>query len=196
MCAAGSGGGRGGWSRTEARPEKRREGHAPDSVAPPDACRSARSGIRPEAPLAPSLATFRSIGRPRHLEPDRRGPRRPPKAIMETVIPREIGAPLGHPGRSLRCPRPPRTIRSRRARPDTHERPLLCGRCQRQLLCTAGARRQPKGSRRAVDAAGGDRHVLHAIGSVASVGPNGRHAERSARRLGLGRSPLQAQALR
>ena len=37
---------------------------------------------------------------------------------METVLPREIGAPLGHPGRSLRCPRPPRTLRSRRARPD------------------------------------------------------------------------------
>ena len=58
---------------------------------------------------------------------------------METVLPREIGAPLGHPGRSLRCPRPPRTLRSRRARPDTHERPLLCGRRQRQLLCIARA---------------------------------------------------------
>ena len=29
-----------------------------------------------------------------------------------------------------------RTLRSRRARPDTHERPLLCGRRQRQLLCS------------------------------------------------------------
>jgi hypothetical protein len=26
---------------------------------------------------------------------------------METVLPREIGAPLGQPGCSLRCPRPP-----------------------------------------------------------------------------------------
>jgi hypothetical protein len=58
---------------------------------------------------------------------------------METVLPRAIGPPLGHPGRSLRCPRPPRTLRSRRARPDTHERPLLCGRRQRQLLCSRGA---------------------------------------------------------
>ena len=91
---------------------------------------------------------------------------------METVLPREIGAPLGHPGRSLRCPRPPRTLRSRRARPDTHERPLLCGRRSRQLLCSRGAPAaegvEARGGR-----GGGDRHVLHAIGSVASVGPNG-----------------------
>ena len=94
---------------------------------------------------------------------------------METVLPRAIGAPLGHPGRSLRCPRPPRTLRSRRARPDTHERPLLCGRRQRQLLCSRGAPAaegvEARGGR-----GGGDQHVLHAIGSVASVGPNGRHA--------------------
>ena len=58
---------------------------------------------------------------------------------MEMVLPRAIGAPLGHQGRSLRCPRPPRTLRSRRARPDPHERPLLCGRRQRQLFCSRGA---------------------------------------------------------
>ena len=91
---------------------------------------------------------------------------------METVLPRQIGAPLGHPGRSLRCPRPPRTLRSRRARPDTHERPLLCGRRSRQLLCSRGAPAaegvEARGGR-----GGGDRHVLHAIESVASVGPNG-----------------------
>ena len=45
---------------------------------------------------------------------------------METVLPREIGAPLGHPGRSLRCASTARTLRSRRARPDTHERPYPC----------------------------------------------------------------------
>ena len=94
---------------------------------------------------------------------------------MEKVLPRAIGAPFGHQGRSLRCPRPPRTLRSRRARPDPHERPLLCGRRQRQLFCSRGAPAaegvEARGGR-----GGGDRHVLHAIGSVASVGPNGRHA--------------------
>ena len=94
---------------------------------------------------------------------------------METVLPREIGAPLGHPGRSLRCPRPPRTLRSRRARPDPHERPLLCGRRQRQLFCSRGPPAaegvEARGGR-----GGGLRHVLHGIGSVASVGPKGRHA--------------------
>ena len=58
---------------------------------------------------------------------------------METVLPREIGAPLGHLGRSLRCLRPPLALGSRRARPDLHERPLLCGRRRRQLLCSLGA---------------------------------------------------------
>ena len=94
---------------------------------------------------------------------------------MEKVLPRAIGAPFGHQGRSLRCTRPPRTLRSRRARPDPHERPLLCGRRQRQLSCSRGAPAaegvEARGGR-----GGGDRHVLHAIGSVASVGPNGRHA--------------------
>ena len=94
---------------------------------------------------------------------------------METVLPRAIGAPLGHPGRSLRCPRPPRTLRSRRARPDTHERPLLCGRRQRQLLCsrrapalslpTARCRRARAGlagagSRRGTGASGADATFL------------------------------------
>ena len=65
--------------------------------------------------------------------------------MMEKVLPRAIGAPLGHQGRSLRCPRPPRTLRSRRARPDPHESPLLCGRRQRQLFSAAGARRLPRG---------------------------------------------------
>ena len=90
---------------------------------------------------------------------------------METVLPREIGEPLGHPGRSLRCPPPPRTLRSRRARPDLHERPLLCGRRQRQLLCSRGAP-AAEGVEARGERGGGDRHVLHAIGSVASVGPN------------------------
>ena len=39
----------------------------------------------------------------------------------------------------LRCPRPPLALGSRRARPDLHERPLLCGRRRRQLLCSRGA---------------------------------------------------------
>ena len=95
--------------------------------------------------------------------------------MMEKVLPRAIGAPLGHQGRPLRCPRPPRTLRSRRARPDPHESPLLCGRRQRQLFCSRGAPAaegvEARGGR-----GGGDRHVLHAIGPVASVGPNGRHA--------------------
>ena len=95
--------------------------------------------------------------------------------MMEMVLLRAIGAPLGHQGRSLRCPRPPRALRSRRARPDPHERPLLCGRRQRQLFCSRGAPAaegvEARGGR-----GGGDWHVLHAIGSVASVGPNGRHA--------------------
>ena len=86
-----------------------------------------------------------------------------------------IGAPLGHPARSLGCTRPLRTLRSRRARPDTHERPLLCGRRQRQLFCSRGPPAaegvEARGGR-----GGGVRHVLHGIGSVASVGPKGRHA--------------------
>ena len=94
---------------------------------------------------------------------------------MEKVLPRAIRAPFGHQGRSLRCTRPPRTLRSRRARPDPHERPLLCGRRQRQLFCSRGAPAaegvEARGGR-----GGGDLHVLHAIGPVASVGPNGRHA--------------------
>ena len=65
----------------------------------------------------------------------------PPKAIiMETVLPREIGAPLGHPGRSLRCPRPPRTLRSRRARPDTHESAPYSAADASGSSCAAGAR--------------------------------------------------------
>ena len=94
---------------------------------------------------------------------------------MEKVLPRAIGAPPCHQRRSLRCPRPHRTLRSRRARPDPHESPLLCGRRQRQLFCSRGAP-----AAEGVEARGGRgrgyRHVLHAIGSVASVGPNGRHA--------------------
>ena len=86
-----------------------------------------------------------------------------------------IGAPLGHPARSLGCTRPLRTLRSRRARPDTHEIPLLCGRRQRQLFCSRGPPAaegvEARGGR-----GGGLRHVLHGIGSVASVGPKGRHA--------------------
>ena len=95
--------------------------------------------------------------------------------MMEMVLLRAIRAPLGHPGRSRRCPRPPRTLRSRRARPDPHERPLLCGRRQRQLFCSRGAP-----AAEGVEARGGrgvgHRPVLQAIGPVASVGPNGRHA--------------------
>ena len=86
-----------------------------------------------------------------------------------------IGAPLGHPARSLGCNRPLRTLRSRRTRPDTHEIPLLCGRRQRQLFCSRGPPAaegvEARGGR-----GGGVRHVLHGIGSVASVGPKGRHA--------------------
>ena len=46
------------------------------------------------------------------------------------------------------------------------------------------------GCRRGRDARWGDRHVLHGVGSVASVGPKDRGSPTR-----LGRSPLQAQAL-
>ena len=42
-------------------------------------------------------------------------------------------------GALTQVPSTARTLRSRHARPDTHERPLLCGRRQRQLLCSRGA---------------------------------------------------------
>ena len=90
---------------------------------------------------------------------------------METVLPRAIGAPLGHPGRSLRCPRPPRTLRSRRARPDTHERPLLCGRRQRQLLCSRGA----------PAAEGVDARVMRAVGAAGGFGTCSTRSGRSRR---------------
>ena len=86
-----------------------------------------------------------------------------------------IGAPLGHPARSLGCNRPLRTLRSRRTRPDTHEIPLLCGRRQRQLFCSRGPP-AAEGVEARGGCGGGVRHVLHGIGSVASVGPKGRHA--------------------
>ena len=82
---------------------------------------------------------------------------------------------FGHPGRSVGCPRIPR-----RTRPDPHARPLLCGRRRRQLFCSRGAPAaegvEARGGR-----GGGDRHVLHAIGSVASVGPKGRQVASAGR---------------
>ena len=96
---------------------------------------------------------------------------------MEKVLPRAIGAPFGHQGRSLRCPRPPRTLRSRRARPDPHERPLLCGRRQRQLFCSRGAP-----AAEGVEARGG----RGGVGTCRTGSGRSRRSDRKA-----GRSPRQ-----
>ena len=96
---------------------------------------------------------------------------------MEKVLPRAIGAPFGHQGRSLRCTRPPRTLRSRRARPDPHERPLLCGRRQRQLFCSRGAP-----AAEGVEARGG----RGGVGTCCTGSGRSRRSDRKA-----GRSPRQ-----
>jgi hypothetical protein len=75
---------------------------------------------------------------------------------METVLPREIGAPLGHiRGALTQVPstRPEPSDPAARA-PIRRSAPYSAVDASGSS-CAAGARRQPKGSRRAVDAAGG-----------------------------------------
>ena len=119
------------------------------------------SGIRPEAPLAPSLGDVRSAGRDTWNLTGEALAAAPESDHAETVLPREIGAPLGHPGRSLRCPRPPRTPRIPAARaPILHERPLT-------LRPTPAAALVQPGRACAEPA---DRPVLAPAGGFAGVG--------------------------
>ena len=80
---------------------------------------------------------------------------------------------FGHPGR-------PVGLGSRAARAPIRTRAPYFAADAGVSSSAAGARRLPKGSRRAVGAAGSAR-VLHGIGSVASVGPKGRQVASAGR---------------
>ena len=134
-------------------------------------------------------ASRRSTGRPRHLEPDRVRPSAAPESDDGEVAPardRDASRPSGAltqvPSTAPNPQIPPRAPRSSRApltlRPTPAAALLQPGR--------AGSRRG-RGARWA-RRGGSARDARDRVGRVGRT-------ERSARRLGLGRSPPQAQAL-